>query len=312
VDTVFVTVPFIIQLLIHLWRRPRLFLHLAVAGIIGSLGIVATLAYNRELTGNPFEMPVTQYFNQRNPQEQFGIGFGPEMGTKLHGDEWPGFTPIDAVRVTSYRLVEFLRDLYGLPLIVLAALLAGCRGSLRDWGEWRLVVIAGGVAVLGVYFLHFYHGIAYGSRHYYLAVPAVALILGRLIGSALDAGSEYGRRMASAGVLGLIVTVITFAVPPLVREYGGGYRGVSPGVTRAVRQAGITRGVIFIEPGSWSWKSAFPLNRYPLERADLVFARDRGEDNADVLEKFPGRPVYYLAVKDLNTVTIRPAAQGRP
>jgi hypothetical protein len=312
VDTVFVTIPFIIQLVIHVWRRPRLLLHLAVVGFVGSLGIGATLAYNRELTGNALEMPVTQYFNQRNPHEQFGIGFGPEMGTKLHGDEWPGFTPIDAVRVTSYRIVEFLKDLYGLPLILLAALVAGCRGSLREWGEWRLVLIAGGLAVIGVYFLHFYHGIAYGSRHYYLAVPAAALILGRLVGQALDGASAYGRQVASAGVLGLIVTLITFAVPPLVKEYGGGYRGVSPGVARAVRKAGITRGVIFIEPGSWSWKSAFPLNRYPLDRAGLVFARDRGEDNAEVLERFPGRPVYDLAVEDVNTVNIRPAEQGRP
>ena len=36
--------------------------------------------------------------------EHFGLGFGPEMGTKLHGEEWPGFYPADAVVVTAYRL----------------------------------------------------------------------------------------------------------------------------------------------------------------------------------------------------------------
>jgi hypothetical protein len=310
VDAAFVIIPFIIQLLVHVWRRPRLLLHVAIVGVVGGGGIGATLAYNRELTGHAREMPVTQYFNQRNPQEQFGIGFGPQMGTKLHGDEWPGFTPVDAVRVTAYRAVEFLKDLYGLPLILLAALLAGCRGIAREWGEWRLVLIASGVAVIGVYFLHFYHGIAYGSRHYYLAVPAVALILGRMVTQALARETGPGRAVASAAVLGLIVTVVTFTIPPLVREYGGGYRGVSPVVSGAVRRAGITRAVIFVEPGSWSWKSAFPLNRYPLERADLLFARDRGAANSEVLAKFPGRPVYYLAVEGSNKVTIRPGEQG--
>ena len=304
VDTVFVSLPFIIQLLIHIRRRPRLLLHLAMVGVAGSAGVGATMIYNRELTGHALEMPVTQYFNQRNPQEQFGLGFGPQMGTKLHGEEWPGFTPVDAVRVTGYRMVEFLKDLYGLPLILLAAVLAGLRGPAREWGEWRLVVIGAGVAVMGVYFLHFYHGIAYGSRHYYLAVPAVALILGRLVIRARGSGLP-ARQAASVAFLSLIVTVITFAVPPLVREYGAAYRGVSPAVGRAVRRAGITRAVIFVEPGSWSWKSAFPLNRYPLERNEILFARDRGESNAEVLAKFPARPVYYLTVEGPATVNIR-------
>ena len=312
VDAIVVTLPFIVQLLIHLRRRPRFLRHATMVGMVGSVGIWGTMAYNQKLTGNAFEMPVTQYFNARNPGEHFGLGFGPQMGTKLHGDEWPGFTPVDAVRITSYRLVEFLKDLYGVPLIVLAGVIGGLRGRWREWGEWRLVLLASGAAVIGVYFLHFYHGIAYGSRHYYLAVPAVAVVLSRLLARAMAGENAAGRQLAAAGVLGLIVTVITFAGPPLVQEYGKGYRGVSPAVSRAVRQAGISRAVIFVEPGSWSWKSAFPLNRYPLEKADLLFARDRGEGNAEVLAKFPGRPVYYLTVEGLSTVTIRPATQAGP
>jgi hypothetical protein len=189
VDAVFVTIPFLIQLLIHLRRRPRLLLHAAAVGVVASLGIGATLVYNQQLTGNPLEMPVTQYFNERNPQEQFGLGFGPQMGTKLHGDEWPGFTPVDAVKVTAYRMVEFLKDLYGLPVILLAAILAGLRGNWRKWGEWRLVLLASAGAVIVVYFFHFYHGIAYGSRHYFLAVPATAMVVGGLVSRALGGGS---------------------------------------------------------------------------------------------------------------------------
>jgi hypothetical protein len=309
VDTVFVTIPFLVQLLIHLRRRPRLLLHAAVVGVVGSLGIGATLVYNKQLTGNALEMPMTRYFNERNPQEQFGLGFGPQMGTKLHGEEWPGFTPVDALKVTAYRVVEFLKDLYGLPLILLAAVFAGLRGNWREWGEWRLVLLASGGAVMGVYFFHFYHGIAYGSRHYYLAVPAVAMVVGRLVSRAMGGDLPEGRRAASAAVLALLVILVTYIAPLMVREYAGGYRGVSPAVAQAVRRAGITRAVIFVEPGSWSWKSAFPLNRYPLEQANLVFARDRGEANAEVVAQFPSRPVYFLAVGSGNRVSLRPAAQ---
>jgi hypothetical protein len=310
VDTAVVTLPFLVQLLFHLRKRPRLLLHTAVVAVIGGIGIAATLAYNQALTGNPMEMPVTRYFMQRNPGEHFGIGFGPQMGTTLHGAEWPGFTPVDAVRITAYRVVEFLKDLYGLPLLVLAAIIAAVRRSWREWGEWRLVLIASGLALVGVYFLHFYHGIAYGSRHYYLAMPAVTLILGGLAARGL--AREETRAVTSAGLLALVVTILTFTTPPLVREYGRSYRGVSPAVARAIHVSGITRGIIFVEPGSWSWKSAFPLNRYPLEQSALVFARDRGNQNQEVLRNFPSRPVFYLVVGPGDNVTIRPAETSPP
>lgn len=309
VDSAVVALPFLIQLLMHLRRRPRLLLPLATVAIIGGAGIAGTLAYDKALTGNAMEMPVTKYFNLRNPHEHFGLGFGPEMGTKLHGDEWPGFTPVDAVRVTAYRTVEFLKDMYGLPLVLLAGILAGLRGSWRAWGEWRLVLLASGLAVIAIYFLHFYHGIAYGSRHYYLAVPAVALVLGRLAARGLGEEDPATRGMAASALAVTVVTMLTFAVPPLVREYSSGYRGVSTAVADAVRRARIRRAIVFVEAGSWSWKSAFPLNQYPLDAAEVIFARDRGNENTDVIARFPSRTIFYLAVGPANQVVIRPATR---
>ena len=310
VDTVVVTLPFLVQLLWHLRSRRRLIPHMAVVGLLGVAGIVATAGYNKALTGNPREMPVTQYFMDRNPNEKFGIGFGPDMGTTIHGDEWPGFTPVDGIRVTGHRLVEFLKDLYGLPLIVLAGVLVALRSSWRPWGEWRLVLIASGLALVAVYFLHFYHGIAYGSRHYYLAIPAIALVLGRLAAQGLAAPEPPTRGLAGAAIVSLMAATLLFAVPPLIREYGQGYRGVSRAVTRAVSQARIRHAIIFVEPGGWSWKSAFPLNRYPLESGEIIFARDLAGDNGKVIAQFPNRSIYYLAVGAADQVVIRPDSGG--
>jgi hypothetical protein len=308
VDSAVVTLPFLLQLAFHIRRRPRLVLHALTVGVLASGGIAATLAYNQALTGDPMLMPVTQYFMARDPGEHFGIGFGPDMGTKMHGEEWPGFTPVDGVRVTAYRLVEFLKDLYGMPIVALVALGIGLRSQWRQWGEWRLVLIGSGVALLSVYYLHFYHGIAYGSRHYYLAVPAVIVVLANLLGREANHTGRL-RPAAAAGVLTLLVTTVTFTIPPLVREYGDGYRGASPAIAEAVEKAGIHKALVFVETGAWSWKSAFPLNRYPLDTADLLFARDRGPANAQVIAEFPNRSVYYLAIGPADQVNIRPATQ---
>jgi hypothetical protein len=98
-----------------------------------------------------------------------------------------------------------------------------------------------------------------------------------------------------------------FALPPLVREYSATYRGSSPAVRDAVRRQGLTNALVFVADGNWAWKSAFPLNQYPLGKGSIVFARDRGADNQQVQQQFPGRTTYYLSVNSVNQVTLQPA-----
>ena len=297
VDTAAVTLPFMIQGLARLWRDRRVLLPAVLAGVLAAGGIAATLAYDRALTGDPMQMPVTKYFEARNPNERFGIGFGDDMGTKMHGDEWPGFHPPDAIRVTAYRLVQFARDVYGLPLLVFALpfLAWQRRGYLFD--EWTIVLTAAGLALIGVYFFHFYHGIAYGSRHLYLALPALALLLARLIqGRPRADGSRGAPRVAAAALAALVIHVAVFALPPLVREYGDNYRGSSAIVRREVARQHLDNALILVQPGDWAWKSTFPLNSYPLERSRVLFARDVPATHEALLDAWPGRTVWTLSV----------------
>lgn len=305
VDTVAIGLPFAVQGLLRLRRTPRLLPLFGLALGAASLGVLATLAYNRQLTGHATMMTVSRYFEVRNPHEQFGLGFGPEMGTKLHGEEWPGFYPADAVVVTAYRLSQLCLDLYGLPLLPIAAMVLAVRRR-RDWDEWLGVSVAAAASLTGVYFLHFYHGVAYGSRHLYLATPAIALLMARPAADWLERGTEETTRRGRAIVAALVCFTVLFAYPPLVREYGRLYRGVDGRIRDAVRVAGVTDALVFVDEHRWGWKFAFPLNAYPLERNRVLFVRDDPALNAQVRQRYPRSQYLSLRIERDGQVSLAP------
>jgi hypothetical protein len=305
VDTVAVSLPFAIQGLLRLRRNPRFLPLYVITTGVGLAGVLLTLLYNRALTGDMMVMPMTEYFRLRNPGERFGMGFGADMGTRIHGAEWPGFYPMDAVRVSSYRLGQLLLDLLGLPLLPVAAMVYALRRR-HDWDEWFTVMQGTLAALLAVYFFHFYHGIAYGSRHLYLAAPAVMLLLARVTAEWLERGTPETSRQARGLVAALVFSTLLFAYPPLVHEYGHRYRGVDGRVRDAVRVRQLTDAVVFVDEGGWGWKAAFPLNDYPLADNRVLFARDSAPLNHEVMARYPGRQYLSLIIDRDGTVKVTP------
>jgi len=305
VDTIAVSLPFVVQGLLRLRRNPRLLPLFVLTTVVALGGVLLTLLYNQALTGDALLMPVTEYFRIRDPGERFGMGFGADMGTRIHGAEWPGFYPADAVRVSSYRVSQFLLDLFGLPLLPAVALAYAVRRR-REWDEWFSVMLGTLGALSGMYFLHFYHGIAYGSRHLYLATPVVMLLLARIVGEWLERGTPETSRQARALVAALVTFTFVFAYPPLLKEYGRSYRGVDGRVREAVRVSQITDAVVFVGDGGWGWKAAFPLNDYPLQRNKVIFARDSAGINERVMARHPGRHYYGLVIARDGQVRLSP------
>ena len=302
-DAAAFALPFGMALAYRALRHRRWLPALLVVGLVGSLGAVGTLAYNRALTGEPLEFPQNRYFAERFPGQGFGLGFGPMMGSKAHGEEWPGYSPLDAPRVTSHRLLQWLRDLWGLPWLTAAMLLLGMGRRDTPW-PLRLVV-AGGAAVLIAYVAHFYHGIAYGSRHYFLLMALAGLAVGSGLAQGLTASLATRRRVAAAA-LALSGYVLLFAGPPLVLEYGSAYRMASPSVRRAVATAPLDRALVFVDAAQWGWKSAFPLNELPLSASRVLYARDLGERNAELIRLHPERSVWHLTRERDDSISLNP------
>jgi hypothetical protein len=315
IDAAAVCAPFLCYLAWRALRRPKLLPHLVLLGLIAALGVGIAWAYNQQLTGDWRLMPMTKYFTDLNPNEKFGLGFGADMGTKMHGPEWPGYYPSDAVRVTSFRLEEFLRDFNGLPLLLLVTLFFGIRPSVNSHhapdspgAKVHTLLLLSGLSLICVYVFHFYHGIAYGSRHYFLAAPTVAVMLAQPLARWI-AGTDatISRRARLVLVTGLFYT-ITFSYGMLIADYGRNYRGSSGALREAVKDRGLSNAVVVVaEGGLWGWKSAFPLNSYPLEDSPVVFAKDLGDRNEQLMRLFPHR-MFYLAQVRASGVQIQPIA----
>ena len=310
IDTAAVSAPFLVYFLIIAVRRWKLVPHLIVFGALASLGVAATWLYNQQLTGDWRVMPMTKYFVDLNPNEKFGLGFGADMGTKVHGPEWPGYYPIDAIRVTSLRLLELLKNLYGVPLVAAAALFLGVRSRHVRGMENRVhaLLIASAVALVGLYIFHFYHGIAYGSRHYYLAAPALAVIFARALAEWLRSEKPTVARSARAALAALLLFTITYSYGQLISEYGNNYRGSSAALRDAVQEQGLSNAVVLVaqDTRTWAWKSAFPLNEYPFERSNVIYAKDLGAENLRLRQQFPDRAFFHARVRGTR-VEIRPA-----
>lgn len=302
-DAVVAAAPFGVALAWQALRAPRRALALGLLGAVASVGALATFAYNRALTGDPLVFPQALYFEQRFPGQGFGLGFGPQMGSEVHGPEWPGYWPSDAPRVTGHRLLTLLRDLHALPLLLASACLLALLRPAPGVGARLLGLSA--LALLAVYLAHFYHGIAYGSRHYYLTLPALGLAMAWPVHAARARGGPAGR-LAGAASVALLLHVALFAVPPLVREYGDAYRAASGSLRDAVREAGLDRALVFVAGDRWGWKSAFPLNELPIGSGAVVFAQDLGPRNETLRARFPRRTAWRARIRPDDTVELVP------
>lgn len=306
-DTVAVATPFGLLLLLQARRRPALLGAAVVTTAIAAVGPALTMGYNAALTGHALEMPMTRYFDLLAPGQRFGLGFGADMGTALHGPEWPGYTPADALVVTAHRVTQLLDDVWGVPLLVAALLVGMITWGWRREGMWYRTLTAAAVSLGTLYLFHFYHGIAYGSRHYYLALPTLAMALARPLSRGLGSADGTTRRWAASALIALLAFLALAGYPRLILQYGNHYRNASGAVRRAIEAEHLSGTLIFVAADNWAWKSAFPLNSYPLEGNDVLFARDREDLNAAVTEAFPDRRVYYLREVTPGDVQLREA-----
>jgi hypothetical protein len=292
IDSAVTATPFLFYLLFRTTRDVRWFKHLCVVAGLASFCLGVMFLYNHHLTGAYLDFPMSKYFREEN-LGKFGLGFGADVGTKLHGPEWPGYYPSDAIRVSSYRISELLQDFNGFPLLLLTACLYAIQSRSRAFSSWHTVLLTSALGLVAVYALHFYHGIAFGSRHYYLAVPALAIIIAKPMAELISQGHASVAYSTKVVFVALILHTFVFPYPILIRRYGAQYRGASASIRDYVAKHAISNAVIFVD-GFFNWKSVYSLNAQPLESNSVIFARNLGVRNQLLLKHFPGRTYYHL------------------
>jgi hypothetical protein len=306
-STVLFGAPLVIWLLVH--RRWSGLGLLVAAGIPF---VLMYLAYNAQLTGDPFLLPR----NAVNASDVYGFGFGASADT--HQTVAAGLVYTDE----NLTLLQF--DLFGWPplvalsLMCLPFLLGKARGY--DWlaGGGLLLYIAGYVGVPG-------HGIVLGPRYYFEALPWILLLAARgvqsLVATLQDLRlPEFAAYGGVLGVLGLLsLSTLLFYDPHLVERRTDYFamdnnRGVSvPFVENTLfgpRLTGFDGPTLVLIPDEIVFKTLSAMNCPQLDREHVqqcqVLFFDSGLDHADELMKnYPGRTVLVAKLVD-NVVTLGP------
>jgi hypothetical protein len=248
-----------------------------------ALGIAPAVAlllyYNNMTSGALFTFPRSHALHTR-----FGISL-------------PFLSPY-LVYFTTRRLWVFATDLMGWPLLSFApALLPLFFKKLPRPARLAYAVAA---ATLLLYVLPYAGGIHYGARFYYGALPAA--LLGGGLGFTLLRGWlrdkwNLGRGTAAAAVLLAVAVGTVPYVVALAPAYGNGWgfpEGKRPWATRylesALEEWDVREAIIFVAPEE---RCGGPPPNDPRLRNRIIYARDRGPDNAAFAALFLPRP-YLL------------------
>ncbi|HUQ03616.1 MAG TPA: hypothetical protein VM261_14055 [Kofleriaceae bacterium] len=304
------------------------------------------LAYNHALTGDAFLPPQQRYMQLKERRgDCFRLGFGPGVGecpiTQNTNYGRDGFQPKHAVANTRRRLDAWTRWSFGWAPLALLPILGLVGGTCRGGGAARKRALGGAIFVATVlgYGLFFYHGVAYGSRFYYVAFPFAALLgaaacadIGALLrrlaaggaaaGGAAAAGATHRARAhrarvvaAASGalVLGLVAVVLVAmrADRAAVEKHCGKRPALADGTLLGVLRAPELRdALVFVD----SMKIPAAVTAHPAEiaRNHPLVVKDLGDAaNAGFARIYPDRRPVRLAGRRVAPLSYEPDAPMR-
>lgn len=262
-----------------------------LAGLgVAALFLLAFLAINQALTGNPFK---TGYAAVQGQQRGQVIGFGDVIPGRL------AHTPVSGLVNLALIVVRLNFWTFGWPLswlFVIAALLWTAPGRLRVL-HWILAATAVGTV--------FYFSIGVsdtGPVKYYEILPVLALL--SAVGlAALDARVAASRRPGLGALAPALLAVLTLMgwglfgriqvgqLRDLTTRIGEPYRAVAALPEPKVL---IFTGLLQKQPYD-SWVFSTPDN-LPEPDPRALFVRDLGGDNQKLVQRMPERAPYRLTM----------------
>jgi hypothetical protein len=244
--------------------RRRAWRALLLAAIPLAAALAAYLLYNRLLTGNALLQPFTVY----NPDDR---------------PKWPASFAVYWTTFSDYPLKRFFE--MGWPWVPFCWLLV-LPAFFRTAGPERrkAAFLFAGVALLfvGYGFYAADGGIAYGPRYAYEAIGCLAV----LTGAALARFPRLGPNLSAVVLAVNLVLFATFtpAMTENIRDKTELYE--------AVRREGLRDAVVFLATGSGTaHEGDLTRNGFTFD-APVLYVRDHGAGNRELLEAWPGRKAY--------------------
>ena len=265
------------------------------------------LVYNYATNGNPF---LFGYQIRWGADHTLGFAESSIITTPPH-------TPIRGLGHTLSNFIALNQNLFEWPVPSLLFIGVFFMPYLFKKNHYDYWLLAGLFVSPIFYFFYFYQDICLGPRFFYNSLPFAVILTARAILQInyKICASQYNiLRNCSHVFTSLLVFSVLFAVavrmPRLIAFYSDSFWDVDNRLMKKVQSLGITNAVIFQK--SYGLKgntlgSGF-LHNEPGLNSSVVFARDLGSRNAELIRFFPGRK-YYLALRDIaGTVIIEPLA----
>jgi hypothetical protein len=287
-------------LLMGSWARRAGAMVLFAVGtaVLGGLNLL----YNRALTGDALDFPVTSYVNALWGEGTNNLGFGPDRGIYpmwAHMDGFPGHSPFQAVVNAALNVTALEVDLFGWAtgsLVPVLLLIVWWRLRAADW-----LMLGWIAAINALYALYWFaSGPDFAARYWFLAVVPLVVLTARgleELGARLGGGDLARGRIAvvvAAGLLiaqGLLVFVPWRSADKYYRYFNNG-----PHVRAAIEDGSWPPGVYLVRGANQpDYAAALIYGGPALTLGNHVFAYDSLPNSADLLQAaFPETTIRLL------------------
>jgi hypothetical protein len=295
-------------------RGRALLLDLLIGGLIVAIAIGTYLAYNAAITGNPLLLP-RWLFNSHDV-----YGFGQDIG--FYGEHTVASGLVNA----EQQLVSLGFYLAGWPFGFSLGLML-LPFLTRRWVAWDVVHGSLVTLFVGAYVGEFYHGIAFGPRYYFEAVPSMIVLTARgfsalteTVGGWLggtDPGAGWRRARQATAIVGvaLLACNLVYFLPRQATLYAGftGLPGGGPVLDQTIghdlagRVSRLDQALV-VSQEWWFHMMYYAALNCPRLDCPTVFALGSDEETRELLRRmFPNRRWYDVVVRD-GVLTIVPGA----
>ncbi|MFQ5857029.1 MAG: ArnT family glycosyltransferase [Anaerolineae bacterium] len=275
----------------RVWRPLALFASILV--VFGGL----YLAYNLAQTGDPLAIPRLI----ADPTDRYG--FGPNVGFYGRHTLAAGLMNMDQL------LTVLMIDLYGWPFYFALAfpLLPFLTGRANRCD------VLNGLGVLAILLGHvpyFYHGIAYGPRYYYAALPMLVVLTARGVVVSQEVVNDLiarlrGRRIPSGWavypVLGALIAPNLFFYLPRHLEIYADFTGIpwEKGLSAEAVYEHQPEGAVVITDNRWVYLNVLSVRNCPSLDCSTIYAFAEDENHLAVLRAlYPDKQFFQIEWQD--------------
>ncbi len=278
--------------------RKRHFKHFICFVSTCSVMLILLLLYNYATNGDPLLFGYQVRWGQ---QHMFGFTDQVVINTPPH-------TPFRGAGHTMSNLIALNQYLFEWPFPCLVPLCIFFMPFVFKKSKTDYLLAAGGLLAPVFYFFYFFQDLCLGPRFFYISIPFIILVTARSI-ARIAKGIGAIRTVPLAQVTNAIIAVLCFSVaftclvrlPKLHSYYADSFWQVDNRLMKKIQQMDITNAVVFQKPYGYrgsSLGSGF-LHNSPDLKNTVVFTRDLGERNNELVAFFPGRK-FYLASRNKN------------